>query len=159
MDLYEYQGKELFKRHGIPVSEGRLATTPAEARRAAEELGGEVVVKAQVLTGGRGKAGGIKLASDPDDAERKAAEILGLDIRGHVVRRIWIERASEIASERYLSVTLDRGEKKPLLMFTTEGGVEIEQVAAETPDALVRLHVDPLADYDDSIGRTLVGDD
>lgn len=159
MDLYEYQGKELFRRFGIPVSDGRLATTPEEARAAAVELGGPVVVKAQVMAGGRGKAGGIKLANDPAEAERKAAEVLGLDIRGHVVRRLWIERASEIASERYLSVTLDRGEKKPLLMFTTEGGVEIEQVAAEHPDALVRLHVDPLAGYDESIGRRLVGGD
>lgn len=159
MDLYEYQGKELFRRFGIPVSDGRLATTPEEARAAAAELGGQVVVKAQVLAGGRGKAGGIKLASDPDDAAEKASEVLGLDIRGHIVRRLWIERASEIANERYLSVTLDRGEKKPLLIFTTEGGVEIEQVAAEKPEALTRLHVDPLAGYDESIGRRLVGDD
>src|SRR5213595_1788859 len=159
MDLYEYQGKELFKRFGIPVSEGRLATSPAEARAAAEELGGQVVVKAQVLIGGRGKAGGIKLADDPADAERKAEEILGLDIRGHVVRQLWIERASEIANEQYLSVTLDRGEKQPLLMFTTEGGVEIEQVAAEKPDALERRYVDPLSGYDEQLGRALVGDD
>jgi succinyl-CoA synthetase beta subunit len=144
VDLYEYQGKELFRRFGIPVSEGALATTSHEARRVAEQLGGRVVVKAQVLTGGRGKAGGIKLADDPDDAERTAEEILGLDIRGHVVRTLWIERASDIASEYYLSVTFDRGAKQPLLMFTTEGGVEIEQIAAESPDALVRLHVDPL---------------
>ncbi len=144
MDLYEYQGKELFGRFGIPVSEGRLATTPAEARSAAEDLGGQVVVKAQVLTGGRGKAGGIKLAEDPADAEAKAAAILGLDIRGHVVRRLWIERASEIETEYYLSLTFDRGVKKPLFMFTKEGGVDIEQVAEETPEALVRLHVDPL---------------
>jgi succinyl-CoA synthetase beta subunit len=159
VDLYEYQGKELFRRFGIPVSEGRLATTPAEARAAAEELGGAVVVKAQVLTGGRGKAGGIKLADGPDDAEDKARQILGLDIRGHVVEQLWIERSSDIAAEHYLSVTLDRGEKKPLLMFTREGGVEIEQVAAEKPEALVRVHVDPLAGYDTSVGRTLVGDD
>jgi succinyl-CoA synthetase beta subunit len=159
VDLYEYQGKELFRRYGIPVSEGRLATTPAEARAAAEELPGPVVVKAQVLTGGRGKAGGVKLARDPADAEQKASEILGLDIRGHVVRKVWVERSSEIAAEHYLSVTLDRGEKKPLLMFTREGGVEIEQVAAEKPEALVRLHVDPLAGYDEQIGRRLVGDD
>ena len=144
MDLYEYQGKELFGRFGIPVSEGRLATTPAEARSAAEDLGGQVVVKAQVLTGGRGKAGGIKLAEDPADAEAKAAAILGLDIRGHVVRRLWIERASEIETEYYLSLTFDRGVKKPLFMFTKQGGVDIEQVAEETPEALVRLHVDPL---------------
>jgi succinyl-CoA synthetase beta subunit len=144
VDLYEHQGKELFRRFGIPVSEGRVATTPAEARRAAEELGTQVVVKAQVLTGGRGKAGGIKLADDPADAEAKAAAILGLDIRGHVVGRLWIERASEIAREYYLSVALDRGAKQALLMFTTEGGVEIEQVAEENPDALVRVHVDSL---------------
>jgi succinyl-CoA synthetase beta subunit len=159
VDLYEYQGKELFRRFGIPVSEGRVATTAGEARAAAEELGGQVVVKAQVLTGGRGKAGGIKLANDAADAERKAAEILGLDIRGHVVRTLWIERASEIASEQYLSVTLDRGEKKPLLMFTTEGGVEIEQVAAEKPEALTRVYVDPATGYDERVGRELVGDD
>jgi succinyl-CoA synthetase beta subunit len=159
VDLYEYQGKELFRRFEIPVSDGRLATSPDEARAAAEELGGQVVVKAQVLTGGRGKAGGIKLADDPADAERKAAEILGLEIRGHVVSRLWIERASEIAQEHYLSVTLDRGEKKPLLMFTTEGGVEIEQIAAEKPDALVRVHVDPLEGYDGELGRRLVGND
>src|SRR5579885_1055784 len=109
MDLYEYQGKQLFARFGIPVSEGRVATTPAEARAAAEELGGPVVVKAQVLTGGRGKAGGVKLADDPGDAEQKATGILGLDIRGHVVETLWIERASDIAKEYYLSVTFDSG--------------------------------------------------
>jgi succinyl-CoA synthetase beta subunit len=144
MDLLEYQGKELFKRFGIPVSDGRLATTPAEARAAAEEIGGPVVVKAQVLTGGRGKAGGVKLAEDPADAEQKAKDILGLDINGHVVRTLWIESASDIAKEYYLSVTFDRGAKKPLFMFTTQGGIEIEQVADENPDALVRLHVDAL---------------
>ncbi|MBA2615943.1 MAG: ADP-forming succinate--CoA ligase subunit beta [Actinobacteria bacterium] len=147
MDLYEYQGKELFKRFGIPVSEGRLATSPAEARRAGEELGGQVVVKAQVLTGGRGKAGGIKLAESPEEAEERAGEILGLDIRGHVVRKLWIERASEIAKEYYLSVTFDRGEKKPLFMLTTQGGVDIEEVAEQSPDALARLHIDPLAGF------------
>ena len=141
MDLYEYQGKELFQRFGIPTSEGRLATTPAEARAAAEELGGQVVVKAQVLTGGRGKAGGVKLAEGPEDAEHKAEEILGLDIRGHVVRKVWIERASEIAKEYYLSVTFDRGAKQALFMLTTEGGVEIEEVAATNPDALARLQL------------------
>ena len=111
MDLYEYQGKELFRRFGIPVSEGRLATTPEEAEAAAQELGGQVVVKAQVLTGGRGKAGGVKLAEDPLDAEVKAGDILGLDIRGHVVRKVWVEQASEIAKEYYLSITFDRGER------------------------------------------------
>jgi succinyl-CoA synthetase beta subunit len=156
VDLYEYQGKELFARYGIPVSEGRLATTPEEARAAAEELGGPVVVKAQVLTGGRGKAGGIKLAEDPADAEAKAREILGLDIRGHVVRRLWIERASDIAKEYYLSITFDRGAKKPLYMLTTEGGIEIEQVAEENPDALARLHVDPLEGFQPYQARRLI---
>jgi succinyl-CoA synthetase beta subunit len=156
VDLYEYQGKELFRRFGIPVSEGRLAETPEEALAAAEELGGPVVVKAQVLTGGRGKAGGVKLAQDPTDAEQKAEEILGLDIRGHVVRKVWIEQASAIAKEYYLSVTFDRGAKKPLFMFTTQGGVEIEQVAEENPAALVRLYVDPLEGFQPWIARRLV---
>jgi succinyl-CoA synthetase beta subunit len=158
LDLYEFQGKELFRRFGIPVSEGRLATTPEEARAAAQELGEAVVVKAQVLTGGRGKAGGIKLAAAPAEAEARAREILGLDIRGHVVRKLWIERAAEIAREYYLSVTFDRGAKKPLLMFTTEGGVDIEEVAASSPDALARLHVDPLEGYHAWQGRRLVYD-
>jgi succinyl-CoA synthetase beta subunit len=147
MDLYEYQGKQLFARFGIPVSEGKLATTPEEARAAAEELGGQVVVKAQVLTGGRGKAGGIKLAGSPEEAAQRADEILGMDIRGHVVRRVWIETASDIAKEYYLSVTFDRGEKKPLFMLTTEGGVDIEEVAERAPEALARLHVDPLVGF------------
>ena len=147
MDLYEYQGKQLFARAGIPVSEGRVATSPEEARAAAEELGGQVVVKAQVLTGGRGKAGGIKLAETPEEAEARAGEILGLDIRGHVVRKLWVEKASDIAKEYYLSVTFDRGEKKPLFMFTTQGGVDIEEVAAESPEALAKLHVEPLVGF------------
>jgi succinyl-CoA synthetase beta subunit len=147
VDLYEYQGKQLFARFGIPASEGRLVTSAAEARPAAEELGGQVVVKAQVLTGGRGKAGGIKLAETPDDAEARAGEILCLDIRVHIVRRLWIEKASEIAKEYYLSVTFDRGEKKPLFMLTTQGGVDIEEVAEASPDALARLHVDPLVGF------------
>jgi succinyl-CoA synthetase beta subunit len=156
LDLYEYQGKELFRRFGIPISEGRLATSPAEARQAASDLGGPVVVKAQVLTGGRGKAGGIKLADSPQEAEARAREILGLDIRGHVVHKLWIERASEIAKEYYLSVTFDRGAKRPLFMFTTQGGVDIEQVAEESPDALVRLHVDPLEGFQPYQARRLV---
>jgi len=156
VDLYEYQGKQLFARFGIPVSEGRLATTPEEARAAAEEIGGPVVVKAQVLTGGRGKAGGVKLADDPADAEAKARDILGLDINGHVVRKVWIEQASDIAKEYYLSITFDRGTKQPLFMLTTEGGVEIEQVAEQNPDALARLHVDPLEGYQPYQGRRLV---
>jgi succinyl-CoA synthetase beta subunit len=155
LDLHEYQGKELFRRYGIPVSEGVLATSTAEARAAAEELGGPVVVKAQVLIGGRGKAGGIKLASSPDEAEARAGEILGMDIRGHTVQKLWIERASDIAREYYLSLTFDRSAKQPLFMFTTQGGVDIEEVAASSPDALVRLHVDPLEGYHPWHGRRL----
>jgi succinyl-CoA synthetase beta subunit len=162
LDLYEYQGKELLGRYGVPVSAGRLASTPEEARRAAEELGGPVVVKAQVLTGGRGKAGGVKLAGSPGEALARAKEILGLEIRGHVVRRLWIESASEIAREYYLAVTLDRGAQRTLLMFTTRGGVEIEQVAAESPEALVRVHIDPLEGCEPHHARELlagVGDE
>jgi succinyl-CoA synthetase beta subunit len=158
VDLYEHQGKELFARHGIPVGKGRLATSVDEARQAANELGGPVVVKAQVLTGGRGKAGGVRVAATPDEAAEAADAILGLDIRGHVVRRLWIERAASIAREYYLSVTFDRGAKKPLLMLTREGGVEIEEVAARDPGALARVHVDPLAGYQAYQGRRLVHD-
>ena len=146
-----------------PVINARLrhvqalpAFSPEEAKQAAAELGGQVVVKAQVLTGGRGKAGGVKLADDPADAEQKARGILGLDIRGHVVRKLWIEQASDIAKEYYLSITFDRGAKKPLFMFTTQGGVEIEEVAAESPEALVRLHVDPLEGFQPWVARRLV---
>jgi succinyl-CoA synthetase beta subunit len=156
LDLYEHQGKELLARFGIPVSAGRLALTADETRAAAEELGGPVVVKAQVLTGGRGKAGGVKLADGPDEAAERAGEILGLDIRGHVVGRLWIESASEIAREYYLSVTLDRGMGQALFMFTTQGGVEIEQVAAESPEALARVHVDPLEGLEPHHARELL---
>jgi succinyl-CoA synthetase beta subunit len=157
MDLYEYQGKQLFRRFGIPVSDGELVADAADARRATQELGGgPVVVKAQVLTGGRGKAGGVKLADSPADAQAKAEQILGLDIRGHVVRRVWIEQASDIAKEYYLSITFDRGVKQLLYMFTTQGGVEIEQVADESPEALVRLHVDPLEGFQPWQARRLI---
>jgi succinyl-CoA synthetase beta subunit len=156
LDLHEFQGKELFRRFGIPVSEGRLARSAEQARAAAEELGGRVVVKAQVLTGGRGKAGGIKLADTPADAEARAAEILGMDIRGHVVDKVLVERASEIAHEYYLSIAFDRSAKRPLFMFTTQGGVDIEEVAASSPGALVRLHVDPLEGFHPWHARRLV---
>jgi succinyl-CoA synthetase beta subunit len=156
VDLYEYQGKELFKRFGIPVSEGRVATTPDEARAAAEELGTQVVVKAQVLTGGRGKAGGIKLADSPEEAAQHAEAILGMDINGHVVRTLWIEQASDIEREYYLSVTFDRGEKKALFMLTREGGIDIEEVASERPEALARLHVDPLEGFQPYQARRLI---
>ena len=158
MDLYEYQGKQLFARYGIPVSDGVIAATPGEARAAAEELGGPVVVKAQVLVGGRGKAGGIQLAADPAEAEQHAEAILGMDIKGHTVHRVWIERSSEIAREYYFSVTFDRGAKRPLLMLTTAGGIEIEEVAALTPERLARLHVDPLVGFQPFHARRLCFD-
>jgi len=144
LDLYEYQGKQLFARQGIPVPSGEVATTPTEAKAAAEKIGGKVVVKAQVQVGGRGKAGGIKLAENPAEAEARAEEILGMDIKGHTVHRVWIETASNIAKEYYASITFDRGEKKPLVMLSAMGGVDIESVAEEHPDKLARLHVDPL---------------
>jgi succinyl-CoA synthetase beta subunit len=155
LDLFEYQGKELFARHGIPVPSGEAAETPAEARAAAERIGGTVVVKAQVQIGGRGKAGGIKLADGPDEAEARANDILGMDIRGHTVHRVWVEEASEIAKEYYASITFDRGEKKPLVMLSAMGGVDIESVAEEHPDKLARLHIDPLSGFHPHHARRL----
>ncbi|MDQ6811525.1 MAG: ADP-forming succinate--CoA ligase subunit beta [Actinomycetota bacterium] len=145
MDLLEYQGKQLFARHGLKVSSGQAVRTVQDAVRAANEIGYPVVVKAQVLIGGRGKAGGVKLAADEQQARDHASRILGLDIRGHIVRTLWIEHASQISSEYYASVLLDRSAKAPLVIFSVEGGVEIEQVAEENPHKLVRHHVDALA--------------
>jgi succinyl-CoA synthetase beta subunit len=155
MDLYEYQGKQLFTRFGIPVSDGLVADTPQQAREAAEQLAAPVMVKAQVLAGGRGKAGGIKSADDPAAAEAHASAILGMDIGGHTVRRLWIERRSDIAKEYYFSITFDRGAKRPLLMLTTAGGMEIEDVAAQTPEKIARLHVDPLTGFQPFHARRL----
>src|SRR5580693_4685316 len=144
MDLLEYQGKQLFARHGLEVSDGRAVTTVDDAVSAANEVGYPVVVKAQVLIGGRGKAGGVKLAADEREAREHAQKILGMDIKGHTVRTVWIEHASDIATEYYASVLLDRSAKQPLVIFSVEGGVEIEQVAEESPEKLVRHHVDAL---------------
>jgi succinyl-CoA synthetase beta subunit len=144
VDLLEYQGKSLFAQVGVPVPEGRIASTPGEARTAAEELGGTVVVKAQVQVGGRGKAGGIQVAADPDEAEAAARRILGMDIKGHTVGLVWVERASDIADEYYVSFTLDRRAKKHLAIVSARGGVDIEAVAAEDPDAVVTMLVDPV---------------
>jgi succinyl-CoA synthetase beta subunit len=144
MDLLEYQGKQLFARHGLEVSAGKAVTTVEDAVAAAGEVGYPVVVKAQVLIGGRGKAGGVKLAADEAQAREHAQSILGLDIKGHIVRTLWIEHASDIATEYYASVLLDRQAKQPMVMFSVEGGVEIEQVAEESPEKLVRYHVDAL---------------
>jgi succinyl-CoA synthetase beta subunit len=144
VDLFEYQGKQLFARYGIPVSAGEAVDTVDDAVAAAERVGYPVVVKAQVQVGGRGKAGGIKLANDTAEVHTHASNILGLDIRGHVVRRLWIEHASDIAEEYYASFTLDRGAKKHLGMLSAQGGIEIETVAEENPEAISRVHVDPV---------------
>ncbi len=143
MDLLEYQGKQLFARHGVPVPEGRHATTVDEAVAAADEIGYPCVVKAQVAIGGRGKAGGIKVAKDQAEARTHADAILGMDIRGFTVHDLWVERASDIASEYYASIILDRSEKKLLAMVSRMGGMDVEQVAATDPDALVTRHLDP----------------
>jgi succinyl-CoA synthetase beta subunit len=144
VDLYEYQGKQYFARYGIPMSPGGVAETVDGAVAAAEGAGYPVVVKAQVQVGGRGKAGGIKLAADASEVRAVAERILGMDIKGHMVRRVWVEHASDIAEEYYASFTLDRAAKQHLLMLSAEGGVDIEEVAARDPDAIVRLHVDPV---------------
>ena len=144
MDLYEYQGKQFFARYGIPVSPGEAVTRVDEAVAAADRIGYPVVVKAQVQVGGRGKAGGIKLANDADETRTHAGNILGMDIKGHTVEILWIERASDIAEEYYASFTLDRSAKKHLGLLSARGGVDIEAVAAEDPDAIAKIWVDPV---------------
>jgi succinyl-CoA synthetase beta subunit len=144
LDLFEYQGKQFFARYGIPVSPGEATADVDEAVAIAERIGYPVVVKAQVQVGGRGKAGGIKLAGDADEVRTHAGNILGMDIKGHTVEIIWIERASDIAEEYYASFTLDRSAKKHLGMLSAEGGVEIEAVAVENPDAIAKIHIDPV---------------
>jgi succinyl-CoA synthetase beta subunit len=144
MDLFEYQGKQYFARFDIPVSAGGVAVTVDEAVKVAESAGYPVVVKAQVQVGGRGKAGGIKLANNADEVRTHASNILGMDIKGHLVKRIWVENASDIKEEYYASFTLDRAAKKHLLMLSAQGGVDIEEVAAKDPDAIVKLHVNPV---------------
>jgi succinyl-CoA synthetase beta subunit len=144
LDLYEYQGKQFFARYGIPVSPGEAVTTVDDAVAAAERIGYPVVVKAQVQVGGRGKAGGIKLAASADEVRTHAGNILGMDIKGHIVETLWIELASDIADEYYASFTLDRSAKKHLGMLSARGGVEIEAVAAEDPDAIAKIWVDPV---------------
>jgi succinyl-CoA synthetase beta subunit len=148
VDLFEFQAKDLFATYGIPVPKGKVATTPDEARAVAAELGGRVVVKSQVKTGGRGKAGGIKLADDPDDARAKAEQILGMDIKGHTVRQVLVEEASDIAKEYYFSILLDRANRSYLVMASAEGGMDIEEVARTKPEALARIPIDPLTGID-----------
>src|SRR6202161_4778785 len=155
MDLLEYQGKQLFARHGVPVPAGKPASTVQDAIAAADEIGYPCAVKAQVQIGGRGKLGGIKFAQNRAEAEEYADAILGMDIRGLTVHEVWIEGASEIASEYYASVIFDRSAKAPLVMLSTKGGMDIEAVAEESPDAIATLHVDPLLGFQDFHGRRL----
>ncbi|MEQ8719610.1 MAG: ADP-forming succinate--CoA ligase subunit beta [Acidimicrobiales bacterium] len=156
MDLFEYQGKQFFASYGMPISAGELAMTVDEAVAAAERLGTPVMVKAQVHTGGRGKAGGVKFAGSVDDVRTHATDILGLDINGHIVHRLWIEKASDIAEEYYASFTLDRAAKKHLGMLSAEGGVEIETVADENPDAISKIWVDPVEGLTPEVCRSWV---
>ena len=157
MDLYEYQARDLFEAHGVPVLRGLVARTPAEARAAAEELGGGVVVvKAQVKVGGRGKAGGVKLAKSPEEAEQHARAILGMDIKGHLVEAVMVAEGADIAEEYYFSMLLDRANRDYLAMCSLEGGVEIEQLAEERPEALVRLNLDPRTGLDEAAAAQIV---
>jgi len=144
VDLFEYQARDLFERYGVPVLAGIVADTPEQARQAAERLGGTVVVKAQVKTGGRGKAGGVKVARSPEDAEAAARQILGLDIKGHVVKRVMVAAGARIEREFYISILLDRSNRSYLSLASYEGGMEIEELAVERPEALARVEVDPL---------------
>src|SRR5436309_11185238 len=155
MDLLEYQGKQLFKAHAVPVPEGRPAASVEEAVEAAEALGYPVVIKAQVLIGGRGKAGGIKLAADRSEAQQHANAILGMDIRGLTVHELYVERASDIAEEYYAAILLDRTAKKPTAMLSRMGGMDVEEIAATDPNAIVRIHVDPLIGFSDFHARRL----
>ena len=156
MDLFEYQGKQYFARFGIPVSPGGVADTVDEAVKQADAAGYPVVVKAQVQVGGRGKAGGIKLADNADQVREHAGNILGMDIKGHVVHRLWVEHASDIAKEYYASFTLDRAAKLHLGMVSAKGGVDIEQVAEEDPGAIAKIHIDPVDGLTETTARQLV---
>jgi succinyl-CoA synthetase beta subunit len=155
MDLLEYQGKQLFARHGIPVPQGRPAETVDEAVTAADAIGYPCVVKAQVQIGGRGKLGGIKVAASREEAREHASAIIGMDIKGLTVHEVWVEEASEIGAEYYASIVFDRSARAPLLMFSTKGGMDIEAVADEDPGAIATLHVDPLLGYQQFHGRRL----
>ncbi len=156
MDLFEYQAKTLFERYDVPVSLGQVATTPAEAQAAAEQIGGVTVVKAQVKVGGRGKAGGVKVAKTPSEAGELAGQILGMDIKGHTVHRVLVDPGADIVEEYYVSYLLDRAGRTFLAMASYEGGMEIEQLAVERPDALARVPVDALAGVDEAKAREIV---
>ncbi|PZS27501.1 MAG: succinate--CoA ligase subunit beta, partial [Pseudonocardiales bacterium] len=155
MDLFEYQARDLFAAHGVPVLDGGVAQTVDEAQAIAERLGGQVVVKAQVKTGGRGKAGGVKLADSPDAAAAAAEAILGMDIKGHTVHRVLVAEASDIAEEYYFSFLVDRANRTFLAMASREGGMEIERIAVERPEALAMVPIDPLAGVDAATARDI----
>ena len=155
MKLHEYQSKLIFSKYGIPIPKGRVATTSAEAKAIAEELGGRVIVKSQVLVGGRGKAGGVKLARDPDETEQLAGQILRMEIKGLPVRKVLVDEAAGIESEIYFSITNDRAERKPVMITSAAGGVDIEEVAAKTPEKIVKVHIDPLLGLRDYQARDI----
>ena len=158
MDLYEYQARDLFEAHGVPVLAGIVAYTPEEAKAAAEKIGGVVVVKAQVKVGGRGKAGGVKVAKTPDEAYEYASNILGMDIKGHTVKKVMIAQGADIAEEYYFSVLLDRANRNYLAMCSVEGGMEIEQLAVERPDALAKVAIDPAVGIDQAKADEIVAE-
>jgi succinyl-CoA synthetase beta subunit len=155
MKLHEYQSKQIFSKYGIPIPRGRVATTAAEAKTIAEELGGRVVVKSQVLVGGRGKAGGVKLAKDPEEAQQLATQILAMEIKGLPVRKILVDEAAAIDAEIYFSITNDRSARKPVMIASAAGGMEIEEVAAKAPERIVKVHVDPLLGLRDYQARDI----
>ncbi len=158
MDLLEYQGKQLFAKHGVPVPDGRHAATVDDAVAAAEEIGYPCVIKAQVAIGGRGKAGGIKVVTNIDEARLQADAILGMDIKGFIVNHLWVEQASEIASEYYASIILDRSEKKLLAIISTQGGMDVEEVAENNPEALIQRHIDPTSEFGLEAAAAIVGE-
>ncbi len=155
MKLHEYQSKQIFSKFGIPIPKGRVAATASEARQIAEELGGRVVIKSQVLVGGRGKAGGVKLAKDPQEAEQLATQILGMEIKGLPVRKVLVDEAAAIDQEIYFAITNDRAAKKPVIMASAAGGVDIEEVAATHPEKIIKVHIDPLLGLRDYQARDI----
>jgi len=155
MKLHEYQSKQIFSKYGVPIPKGRVAATASEARQIAEELGGRVVIKAQVLVGGRGKAGGVKLAKDPDEAEQLATKILGMEIKDLPVRKVLVDEGAAITQEIYFSITNDRSAKKPVMMASASGGMDIEEVAATAPEKIIKVHIDPLLGLRDYQARDI----
>src|SRR5574338_497450 len=155
MKLHEYQSKQIFSRYGIPIPKGRVAATATEAKHNAEELGGRVVIKAQVLVGGRGKAGGVKLANTPQEAEQLATQILGMEIKGLPVRKVLVDEAASIDQEIYFAITNDRAARKPVMMASAAGGMDIEEVAEKTPEKIVKVHIDPLLGLRDYQARDI----